>query len=96
LHYKVFITANAQSNLEEIIDYIKLDSKSRAQAWLKSVKDKIISLRTYPRRGRLVPEYEGEKEIREIIWGSYRIIYEIDADRIYVLYIYHGARLLIL
>lgn len=94
MNYKIIITKNAQDNLEEIVNYIKLDSKSRAQSWLKIVKEKIKSLKSNPRRGRKVPEYEGEKEIREIILGSYRIIYEIDDSQVYVLYVYHGARLL--
>lgn len=94
MNYKIFITANAQSNLEEIVNYIKRDSKDRARTWLKNIQEKINSLKTYPKRGRKVPEYEGEKEIREIIVGVYRVIYEIDNDEIYVLYVYHGARLL--
>jgi len=94
LSYKIVITKNAQDNLEKIANYIWVDSKSRAQSWFKIVKEKIKSLESNPRRGRKVPEYEGEKEIREILLGSYRIIYEIDKNQIYVLYVYHGARLL--
>lgn len=77
------------------MNYINLDSKSRAQSWLLAVKEKIFSLKSNPRRGRKVPEYSGKKEIREIIFGSYRIIYEIEKEQIFILFIYHGARLLI-
>jgi len=94
LKFKIYITNNAQKNLEEILNYIKLESKSRAQSLLIAIKEKILSLKSNPRRGRKVPEYNGEKEIREIIFGSYRIIYEIERDQIFILFVYHGARLL--
>lgn len=94
MKFKIYITNNAQKNLEEILNYIKLESKSRAQSLLIAIKEKILSLKSNPRRGRKVPEYNGEKEIREIIFGSYRIIYEIERDQIFILFVYHGARLL--
>jgi plasmid stabilization system protein ParE len=68
LKFKIYITNNAQKNLEEILNYIKLESKSRAQSLLIAIKEKILSLKSNPRRGRKVPEYNGEKEIREIIF----------------------------
>lgn len=40
--------------------------------------------------GRIVPEYEIDK-IREVIEGSYRIIYHIKFDQIDVLAVIHGA-----
>jgi len=94
LKFKIYITNNAQKNLEEILNYIKLDSQSRARSWLSTIKEKILSLESNPRRGRKVPEYEGDREILEILFGSYRIIYEIERDQIFILFVYHGARLL--
>jgi plasmid stabilization system protein ParE len=45
----------------------------------------------FPFSGRSVPEYEQE-QIREVIEGSYRIIYYIKADQIDVLAVLHGAQ----
>jgi len=47
----------------------------------------------YPRLGRVVPEL-GIEDIREIILGSYRLIYRIRLDEIQVVTVHHGARLL--
>jgi len=43
--------------------------------------------------GRVVPEF-GIQNIREIIVGSYSVIYRIRHDGIHLLTIHHGARLL--
>ncbi len=38
--------------------------------------------------GRMIPEYE-RPELREIIHGSYRLIYELQSNRIDMLTIWH-------
>jgi toxin ParE1/3/4 len=45
----------------------------------------------FPRLGRIVPELEIEN-IREIIVGSYRVIYRIREDDVQLLTVHHGAR----
>jgi plasmid stabilization system protein ParE len=47
----------------------------------------------FPRSGRIVPEL-GIANIREIIVGSYRIIYRIQPEDVHLLTVHHGARLL--
>ncbi len=47
----------------------------------------------FPYSGELVPEYT-DKQIREVIEYSYRLIYLVDTDVIFVLAVVHGARLL--
>jgi toxin ParE1/3/4 len=44
----------------------------------------------FPFSGRRVPEYDVD-QIREVIEGSFRIIYYIKADQIDVLAVIHGA-----
>jgi toxin ParE1/3/4 len=39
----------------------------------------------------MVPEYEDE-QVREVIEGSFRIIYEVRSDRIDVLAVIHASR----
>jgi toxin ParE1/3/4 len=50
-------------------------------------------LARHPRLGRTVPEI-GMERIREIIVGSYRVIYRLGNDEVHVLTVHHGARLL--
>jgi plasmid stabilization system protein ParE len=45
----------------------------------------------FPFSGRLVPEFETE-QIREVIEGSYRIIYYIKPEQIDVIAVLHAAQ----
>jgi toxin ParE1/3/4 len=44
----------------------------------------------FPFSGRRVPEYDAD-QIREVIEGSFRVIYHIKSDQIDVLAVIHGA-----
>jgi toxin ParE1/3/4 len=47
----------------------------------------------FPNSGRVVPERK-DPVIREIVFGSYRIVYRFKGKIVEVLTVYHGARLL--
>lgn len=49
------------------------------------------SLRQFPQRGRLVPEYQDPK-VGELFVGSYRLIYEHNDDTVTIIAFVHGAR----
>lgn len=46
---------------------------------------------SFPLSGRVVSEFE-TKQIREVIEGSYRIIYYIKPDQIDILAVLHGSQ----
>lgn len=50
-------------------------------------------LAEHPRSGRIVPEL-AQEHLREIMLGSYRIIYRLLDEDVQVLTVHHGARLL--
>jgi len=50
-------------------------------------------LRTFPLSGQVVAEL-GRKEIREVLQGNYRLIYRVSDQRVDILTVFHGARLL--
>ena len=83
----------ANDNLLQIYNYIYQDSIYYAEKTI----NKIIELTDYlifsPYMGRKVLEYE-ENNIRELIYKSYRIIYEIHIERICIRRIWHSARIL--
>jgi toxin ParE1/3/4 len=85
-------TDQASDDLGNIGDYIALNSEHFARLTIKNLKARIDILKTFPRSGRIVPE-KNEENIRELIEGNYRIIYEIISDElIYILTVYHSAR----
>jgi len=77
----------------EIAEYISLDNPTAAQGWVETVFEKVDVLNSSPESGRIVPEIE-RKEIREIIFGNYRIIYRVESNSVSILTIRHGKQIL--
>jgi len=51
-----------------------------------------VILEEQPRAGRIVPEFDNES-IRELIRGSFRIVYQIaDNDKVNILTVHHCSR----
>ena len=84
-------TDTAQSHLEGIHSYIAQDSPEYATRTVDALTRRSQQIGDYPLSGRVVPEYEHD-QIRELVEGSYRIIYHIRPDQIDVLAVLHVAR----
>ena len=91
--FKVILTPQSLDDLRAIVAFIARDNPGRARIFGNELIDRALSVAKFPEIGRVVPEI-GEPSIREIIHGSYRIIYEIfpGTEMIYVLRFWHGAR----
>lgn len=81
----------ALADLELIGDYIACDSPSLAQIQVERIFAAVERLSHYPRSGRIVPEM-GRDDLREILFGTYRIVYSIDGDEVQVLTVVHSSR----
>ncbi len=84
----------AIENLNAIGDYIEKDSFRYAEIVVNSLFDATDILAQHPLAGRMVPEFN-DKNIRELIRGSYRIVYIVlNENRIDILTVHHSAQLL--
>jgi toxin ParE1/3/4 len=91
---KVVWTDYSLQDLEDIGEYIAKDSVNSAIIVVKNLFESVDILELLPLAGRIVPEFNN-KIIRELIRGSYRIVYHIvSAGRIDILTVHHSARLL--
>jgi toxin ParE1/3/4 len=86
-------TPQAADDLEATCLFIARDSPQLAAAFADRVLRTTDRLAGYPRSERIVPEL-GIENIREVIGGSYRVIYRIRQDEVHLLTLHHGARLL--
>ncbi len=86
-------TEQAINDIEAIADYITRDSENYAKMHVKKIYDSVTRLSQFPESGRIVPEIN-KKEIREILLGTYRIIYRFKHNVVEILTIYHSSRLL--
>ncbi|NOY51943.1 MAG: type II toxin-antitoxin system RelE/ParE family toxin [Chlorobi bacterium] len=78
--------------MKDIAEYIWKDSKLYAKLQVTRLKTRTRVLKTQTRSRKIVFEINREN-IRELIEGSYRIIYTIVEDnRIDILTIHHSAR----
>ena len=91
--HPVVLTPQSQKDLQSIVGFIRRDSPERACSFGNLLIDKTLSLEDFPELGRVVPEIN-DPSVREIVYGSYRIIYEFipAASIIYILRFWHAAR----
>ena len=73
----------AVDQARDIAVYIALDKPSAAEKWIEKIFDSVNRLSEFPQSGRVVPEIK-RNEIREIVQGSYRVIYKIQETQILV------------
>ncbi|HBM16789.1 MAG TPA: plasmid stabilization protein [Lentisphaeria bacterium] len=78
-------TQLAQDRVFDIAAYISQDSLTEAKKWVGRIFDYVKRLEMFPESGRNIPELSGRKEIRELIFGNYRIIYRVEQDISYIL-----------
>jgi addiction module RelE/StbE family toxin len=90
---KIVWTPLALADLKIIHDYIAGESKVYADRMIEKIIARVTVLNSFPESGRIVPEF-GQKSIRELLEGNYRIVYKIHPDHIGIVRVHHTARLL--
>lgn len=90
---KLRISLHAGAAVKEVFERIAEDDKRAAGKWLMGLDRVLQQVRTHPESGRVVPEFEQE-DIREVLCGPYRVLYVHERNRLTVVSVVHGARLL--
>jgi toxin ParE1/3/4 len=88
---KILWSPAALARVEEIGACIAKDDRAAAERWVVGVFEATARLENFPRSGRVVPEVSAA-DVREVIYGSYRVIYSV-GEQIEILAIFHGRRL---
>ena len=86
-------TAQAREDLRNIKSFIARDAPATAAAFIRGVRGSVDRLREFADSGSVVVEF-GDPAIRELIHGSYRVIFRVTAKRVEILTVFHGARIL--
>ena len=95
MSYQVFLTDDAARDLEDLHSYIASnDTPDKADYVLNKIADVFSSLSENPKRGAFPKELLtlGLREYREIYFKPYRVIYRVDALKVYVMVIADGRR----
>jgi toxin ParE1/3/4 len=91
--HKVVWSPEAVDDLESIAEYIARDSRFYAGAVVEKMLGVARNIAEHPQAGRVVPEV-GEETLREHFVYSYRLLYRIGRERILIVAVVHGRRLL--
>jgi plasmid stabilization system protein ParE len=87
-------TKQAVQDIDKIAEFIAKDSDHYAKIQVQRFFNAAKVLERQPRSGKIVPEKQ-DPIIRELLIGSYRIIYKIlSATKIDILTVHHNKRLL--
>jgi len=81
----------AKRDLRSIHDFIARDSQHYAKKVTQDIREKTDVLDGLPKVGHKVPELNDEA-LRELSLYSYRIIYEIKSQGVFVLAVVHKRR----
>src|SRR5207253_4745953 len=88
---KVFWSEPAIEDLRSAVEYIAQDSPTYAERFGVLLLAALKRLEEFPRSGRIVPEFE-DPSIREMIYGSYRVIYLVRGEGCHVVALVHASR----
>lgn len=93
MSYRVDITSEAGKEIEAIYLYIAEDSPDNAAHWYFAIHDKIQMLKDSPNRCPLAYENRFyDYEVRNLIFGSYRVLFRVQEKTVQILHVKHGAR----
>lgn len=84
---------SAMVDLAAIYEHIAQDSPRYALIVVDRLTNRTKQIASFPLSSQAVPEYNRD-DIREVIEYSYRIVYLAEPERIYIIAVIHGARLL--
>ncbi|MCL1475940.1 type II toxin-antitoxin system RelE/ParE family toxin [Argonema antarcticum] len=91
--FSVEISPSALADAEEAFLYIQKDSSLNAEEWYDGLVNAILSLENFPNRCPLASESEEiGREIHQLIYSRYRILFSVTGDVVQVLRIRHTAR----
>jgi plasmid stabilization system protein ParE len=92
--YDVVVESSARKNIDYAFRWMAANiSPESATLWYLDIYGAMDRLKDFPARCGLAIENQFFKEeIRQLICGMYRILFEIDGETVRVLHIRHSAR----
>ena len=84
-------SVRAEAQLDDIVSHF--NSEAYRQAFALNLRQRMANLEAFPEMGRLLPE-DRTGTYRELLIGSYRLIYTCHNDVVGIVAVIHGARAL--
>jgi plasmid stabilization system protein ParE len=91
---KIELSSRAKRDIEDAFEYIRADSPGNAVRWRRRLEEKLKRLARMPEAFGFAPEnHDAQSDVRQLLFGRYRILYTLRRDHVFVLTVRHGARL---
>jgi toxin ParE1/3/4 len=87
---KLWLTREAEADLERIGDFIAQDNPQRALTFIAELREKCLTLADSPDAFPLVPRYQ-QSGVRRRVHGNYLIFHAVDGVDIFVPHVLSGA-----
>lgn len=93
--FLVEVTTDAKADLEEIQDYLAVERPPpESDAFLADFGRVAGTLKQFPLRGSVPKELDalGIREFRQVMFGLYRVIYEVVGMKVFIMVVADGRR----
>jgi plasmid stabilization system protein ParE len=78
-------------DLDQIATYIARDNPKAARAWIARLRKAAENAARTPLAARIVPEVQRD-DVREVFVRSYRVVYGVRDDHIFVFTVFGGGK----
>lgn len=93
MEFKVELSPCAERDIAVAFDYIRVDSPGNAVKWRRRLEEKLRILERMPHSFGTAPEdNDAQADVRQLIFGQYRVLYTVREQTVFILTIRHGAR----
>lgn len=90
---RVVWSEQALLDLESVLNYLESQSLALAKRYATAIVRRTDQLERFPLSGGLIDE-DDSGTYRQVLQGPYRIIYRVEAERVYIVTVHHAARIL--
>jgi plasmid stabilization system protein ParE len=93
MSFRIVIEPQAYAEIDEAYAWIAQLSPEQATLWYFDITERIESLQNSPYRCALARENSHfPEEIRQLLFGKYRILFTVRDEEVHVLHVRHSAR----
>lgn len=89
--YRLRWSAQAERNADDVAGEIAKRDPGAAGKWIDGLVEHVENAATIPLAGRVVPELN-RQDVRETVFGRYRVVYRVDGDQVVVVTVFAGER----
>jgi plasmid stabilization system protein ParE len=90
---KIIWSPFAIERVTEFAEFIAQESQQNSIMFVEGIFQEVERLKKFPKLGRQLMDFRN-REIREIPWETFRIVYRIEQDRIILLTVRHSRQVL--